>query len=38
MKTRSLGKVYLLFDVLSDEELQIYHNLSKKVAGKILEK
>jgi MarR family transcriptional regulator, organic hydroperoxide resistance regulator len=37
-KTQSLGKVYTLFDVLSDEELQIYHDLSKKVAGKILEK
>ncbi|MFA5308504.1 MAG: MarR family transcriptional regulator [Dehalococcoidales bacterium] len=36
--TQALGKVYSLFDVLSDEELQKYCDLSKKVAVKILEK
>jgi len=36
--TQALGKVYSLFDVLSDEELQKYCDLSKKVADKMLGK
>jgi DNA-binding MarR family transcriptional regulator len=35
---QALRKVYSLFDVLSDEELQKYSDLSKKVADKALEK
>lgn len=36
-KTLSLGQLYSFFDVLSDEELQKYFDLNKKVADKILE-
>lgn len=35
---QALEKVYSLFDVLSDEELQKYCDLSKRVAAKIMEK
>jgi DNA-binding MarR family transcriptional regulator len=36
-KTKAFGKMYAIFDVLSDEEFQIYCDLSNKVADKILD-
>jgi DNA-binding MarR family transcriptional regulator len=37
-KAQGFSKVYDLFDVLSDDELQIFCDLSKKVADNILKK
>ena len=37
-KTQASQKAYSFFDVLTDEELQIFCELSKKVANNILEK
>jgi DNA-binding MarR family transcriptional regulator len=37
-RTRTLEQIYSIFDVLSDDELQQYCQLSKKVANHILEK
>ena len=36
-RTQALEKIYAFFDVLSDEELKQFNNLSKKVANFILE-
>lgn len=36
-KAHAFSKVYSLFDVLTDEELQVYCDMSKKVADRIIE-
>jgi DNA-binding MarR family transcriptional regulator len=38
VQSQRLGKVYTLFDVVTDEELVTYCQLSKKIANKILGK
>jgi DNA-binding MarR family transcriptional regulator len=37
-KAQGFNKVYAIFDVLTDDELQIFCDLSKKVAENLLEK
>jgi MarR family transcriptional regulator, organic hydroperoxide resistance regulator len=36
-RNRAFGKVYSLFDILTDEEFQLYCDLTKKVVDNILE-